>query len=383
VNTSKSSEIRDVDAAVPRSLRVAAAVGWRVLVVVGLLYVLGMVLDTLRLVVVPVAIALLLSALLAPAVAHLVRQRVPRGVATAVVLIGGIALVGGVLTFVVNAFIAGLPDLQTEVGNSLSTIRNWLVNGPFHLRLDQVYGALNNFLGQFKNNVGKLTSGALSTATTVADMLAGFLLMLFTLIFFLYDGGGIWKFLTRMLPTDVRGKADAAGKRSFATLVSYVRGTALVAVVDAVSIGVGLVIMGIPLAVPLAALVFLGAFVPIIGALLSGLVAVLVALVAKGFVPALLVLLLLVLVEQVEGHVLQPLLLGRAVRLHPLAVVLAIGAGVVINGIFGALLAVPLVAVLNSAVRSFVGMPTGEAEPAKRKRHSKSPPPEESEREPE
>jgi predicted PurR-regulated permease PerM len=197
-----------------------------------------------------------------------------------------------------------------------------------------------------------VTSGALSTATTFGNLLSGMLLMLFTLIFFLHDGRQIWLFLVRLVPRDLRTMVDVAGSRGFASLVGYVRATALVAVVDALGIGLGLEILRIPLAVPLAALVFLGAFVPIVGAVASGSVAVLVALVAKGWIAALLVLAVVLAVMQLEGNVMQPLLLGRAVRLHPLAVVLAISAGVVLSGIVGALLAVPLVAVLNSAIRS-------------------------------
>jgi putative heme transporter len=150
----------------------------------------------------------------------------------------------------------------------------------------------------------------------------------------------------------VRTRVDVAGRRGIAALVSYVRATAVVAVVDAVAIGIGLAVLGVPLAVPLAALVFLGAFVPIIGAVVAGSVAVLIALVANGPVPALIVLGIIVAIMQLEGHVLQPLLLGRAVKLHPLAVVLAIAAGLVVAGIAGALFAVPLLAVLNSGIRS-------------------------------
>ncbi len=180
------------------------------------------------------------------------------------------------------------------------------------------------------------------------------MLTLFILIFFLSDGGGIWRFLMRGVPSNVRDRVDTAGRRGFSSLVSYVRATAAVAVVDALGIGIGLWIVGVPLVVPLATLVFLGAFIPIVGAVIAGTVAVLIALVANGWVQALVVLGIVVAVMQLEGHVLQPWLLGRAVRLHPLAVVLAITAGLVAGGIPGALLAVPLLAVLNAGIRSLV-----------------------------
>ncbi len=158
----------------------------------------------------------------------------------------------------------------------------------------------------------------------------------------------------RGVPSRVRERVDVAGRRGFGALVSYVRATAAVALVDAVGIGVGLAIVGVPLVIPLSALVFLSAFVPIIGAVLAGTVAVLITLVANGFIQALIVLAIVIAVMQLESHVLQPWLLGRAVRLHPLAVVLAIAAGLVAAGIAGALLAVPLLAVLNAGVKSLV-----------------------------
>lgn len=205
-----------------------------------------------------------------------------------------------------------------------------------------------------KENQAEITSGALTTAATLGELLTGLLLALFTLIFFLHDGDGIWRFVTRAVPRDVRQRVDVAGRRGFGSLVSYVRATAVVAIVDAVGVGVGLAIIGVPLVVPLSALVFLGAFIPIIGAVFTGAVAVLIALVTNGPIAALVVLAVLIGVMQLESHVLQPLLLGRAVKLHPLAVVLAIAGGLVTGGIAGALLAVPLLAVLNSGIRSLI-----------------------------
>ena len=241
----------------------------------------------------------------------------------------------------------------------------WLTTGPLHLSDEQLRGARDDLIAALNPDQSGLTAGALTTATTVSEILAQSLLVLFTLIFFLYDGARIWRFLLRTAPLRVRPRLDIAGRRSQTALVSYVRATVAVAVVDAVGIGVGLAILGIPLAVSLAALVFLGAFVPIIGAVLAGGIAVLVALVAKGLIPALIVLGIVIGVMQLESHVLQPLLLGRAVNLHPLAVVLAIATGLLAAGIVGALLAVPLLAVLNAGIRSLLSegndrlLPTG------------------------
>ncbi|HEV7908547.1 MAG TPA: AI-2E family transporter [Pseudonocardiaceae bacterium] len=339
---------------VPRLLRVSAALSWRFVVVVAALYVVAQVVGYLATLVIPVAIALLLAALLSPAVSKLAGWGVPRGLATAVVLVGGIAVVGGVLTFVITEFSKGLPQLQTQLSASLDTIRGWLKDGPLHLSDLQLQQYLDKMLNTLKENQAGITSSALTTAATLGEILTGVLLALFTLIFFLHDGDGIWRFLVRVVPGHVRNRADVAGRRGFASLVSYVRATAAVAVVDALGVGIGLWAIGVPLVVPLSALVFLGAFIPIIGAVITGAVAVLIALVANGVVAALIVLAVLIGVMQLESHVLQPLLLGRAVKLHPLAVVLAITAGLVVGGIAGALLSVPLLAVLNSGIRSLL-----------------------------
>jgi predicted PurR-regulated permease PerM len=335
-------------------VRVAAAWSWRFVVVVGALVVLGTVLARLSEVVIPVAVSLLLAALLTPAVGWLQARGVPRGIATALVLVGGIALLGAVLTFVVQAFINGVPDLVDEVSASVDSVQQWLVNGPLNLKQSQIDGAFTSFTTSLTTNRDAITSGALSTAATLTQILSGLAIALFTTIFFVYDGARVWEFVTRVVPRHVRPRVDVAGHRGFASLVGYVRATVAVAAVDAIGIGVGLAVLRVPLALPLAALVFLGAFIPIIGAFLSGLVAVLIALVTQGFVVALIVLGVIVAVQQLEAHVLQPVLLGRAVQLHPLAVVLAIAVGLVVAGVIGALLAVPMVAIANAAVRSLL-----------------------------
>jgi predicted PurR-regulated permease PerM len=346
--------IGEVTARVPRRLRVAAALSWRLLVVAGAIYVLDLLVGYLASIIVPIAIAVLLAALLFPAVALLVRHRVPRALATALVVVGGLAGLGGLLTFVILTFINGLPALQVQLADSINTIATWLTTGPLHLSAVQLEHARDNLLSALSANQNNLTTGALTTAATIGETLAQMLLVLFTLILLLHGGAGIWNFLLRGAPNPLRARIDVAGRRALAALVSYVRATAAVAVVDAVGIGVGLAVLGVPLAVPLTALVFLGAFIPIIGAVLAGAIAVLVALVAKGFISALIVLGIIIAVMQLESHVLQPLLLGRAVKLHPLAVVLAIAAGLRAGGIAGALFAVPLLAVLNSGIRSLL-----------------------------
>jgi predicted PurR-regulated permease PerM len=346
--------IEDVRQLVPRMLRVGAAVGWRLLVVVAAIYVVGIVARRLVDLVVPVAIALLLAALLGPAVGYLAKHKVPRGLAAALVMVDGLAVLGGVLTLVIITFVNGLAGLQTQLSHSVDALTSWLTNGPLHLSHRQLQTVRDKLIAALYANQAGITAGALTTAATITKTLTQILLVLFTLIFFLYDGAGIWQFLLRAAPSRTRPRLDIAGRRSLAALVSYVRATAAVAVVDALGIGIGLAVLGVPLAVSLAALVFLGAFIPIIGAVLAGGVAVLIALVTKGVIPALIVLGVVIAVMQLESHIMQPLLLGRAAELHPLAVVLAIAAGLLTAGIVGALLAVPLLAVLNSGIRSLL-----------------------------
>ena len=349
-----TTQADDAASSIPRPFRVSAALSWRALVIIAVFYVLVLAINQLSVVVIPVAIALLLSALLAPIVSWLHQRKVPRALATTVVLVGGLAVVGGILTLVVNTFIAGFPDLQQQVLRSLYGLKQWLAEGPLHLRGDQIEGYVHQARQWLETNQSVLTSGALSTATTFGNFLTGLILALFTLIFFLHDGRGIWHFLIKLVPVANRHRVDVAGTRGFSSLVGYVRATALVAVADALGIGIGLTVIGVPLAIPLSALVFLGGFIPVVGAVASGTVAIIVALVTKGWIAGLLVLAVVLAVQQIEGNVLQPALLGRAVSLHALAVVLAISAGAVLAGIIGALMSVPLVAVLNASIRSLV-----------------------------
>ena len=268
-------------------------------------------------------------------------------------LLTGLAVVGGLLTFVVSQFVTGLPGLIDQVTESIDRTRIRLINGPLGLSRDQINQAGDSVIGTLRGHQEQLTSGALSTAGTLTELVTGALLALFTLIFFLHGGRNIWQFVTQVLPCTVRERVRDAG-RSGHSLIGYVRATFLVALVDAVGIGTGLAIMGVPLALPLASLVFLGAFIPLVGAVVSGVLAVVVALLAKGIVYALLTFGLIIAVQQLEAHVLQPFVMGRAVSIHPLAVVLGIAAGSVIAGIVGALLTVPVIAFLNNAVRVLV-----------------------------
>jgi len=333
---------------VPTGLRTAAAWSWRMVVVLVGAYVLLYAAAYVAVVIVPVIVALLLAALLQPGAAWLVRHGWREAPAAFAMLLVGLAVVAGIITLVVERFTAGFADLADQVSQGLEQVESFVVR-TFPITTNQLEDAVSQAQEFLVRDEESLATGAITTATTVGEVFTGILLALFTLFFFLKDGRSIWLWLVGLLPPDSRAYIDEAARRSWRTLISYVRATVAVALVDAIGIGIGLAVLGVPLVIPLAALVFLGAFIPIIGSFLAGSVAVLVALVSVGPIKALIALGVVVAVMQLEGHVLQPLLLGRAVHVHPLAVVLSIAAGLLIGGIFGALIAVPTVACANVA----------------------------------
>ena len=339
------------DESVSPLIRKTAAWSWRLLVILGAILALLWLFFRLEIIFVPVALATIMAALLLPLVDFLDRRGAPRGGAVALVLLSGFAVFGGLLAFVITQFVDGAPALVAQMATSIEGLGKWLTDGPLHVSTHQINQARDAAIEALRSNQEKLTSGALSTAGTVTEIVTGAALVLFTLIFLLQGGRNIFSFVTQIFPVTVRDRVRDAGRAGFRSLVGYVRATFLVAFVDAVGIGVGLAIMGVPLALPLASLVFIGAFVPLVCAVIAGFVAVVVALIAKGFVYALIALGLIIAVQQFEGHVLQPLVMGRAVSIHPLAIVLAIAGGAVLAGIPGALLAVPVLAFVNSAMR--------------------------------
>jgi predicted PurR-regulated permease PerM len=344
------------DLDVPRGLRVAGAWAWRILLLVLAGAAVLWVAAKLQVVVIPVLISILLSALLSPVVGVLRRAHVPRSLAAFLVLFGGIGVVGGVLYLVISQFVQGAPELGSGVAQGFDKLQQWTQRGPLHLTKQQLNDLGNQIQAWFSTHRETLTSGAISTVGTVGEILTGIFLVLFTTFFFLRDGRRISSFLIGVLPEPTRDKITSAADMSWATLVSYVRATALVAMIDAVGIGTAIAILRVPFALPLAALVFLAAFIPIVGATISGAVAVLVALVFNGPAVALILLAAVIGVQQLEGHVLQPLIMGRAVAIHPLAVIIAIATGALLAGIAGALVAVPSVAVLNTGIRHLIAL---------------------------
>ncbi|BCJ76512.1 AI-2E family transporter [Catellatospora sp. IY07-71] len=342
----------DADQAVPYWLRLAGAWGWRFLVLAAVGWVLLSLTARLAQVIVPLAIALLLAALLSPAVQVLRhRLRLPASLATAVVLFGGVLGAVGLVTLLVTQLIDGTPELSENASAGLRQIREWLRTGPLHLSTHQLDAAVDAGGAWVRDNRQNLTSGLFATAGASFQILVTAMLILVVTFFFLRDGRRLWHLAMIAVPRRARRPVLEAGNAGWLTLVAYVRATVIVAFIDALGIGLALVLLRVEFAFVLAALVFLASFIPILGATVSGAVAVLVALVDQGPVTAVIVLAAVILVQQLEGHVLQPLIMGRAVSIHPLAVIVALAAGVAVAGIVGALVAVPIVAVLNTALR--------------------------------
>ncbi|AXG80032.1 AI-2E family transporter [Streptomyces paludis] len=336
--------------AIPWGMRVASEAAWRLLVLAGMLWVLMRVISAVQLVVVAFVIALLITALLQPTVAWLKRIGMPRGLATALTAVAGFALLGLVGWFVVWQVMENLDDVSNRVTDGINELKRWLLDSPMHVTEDQINDVAKSLSDAVGSNTAKITSAGLQGLTVMVELLTGMFLAMFSTLFLLYDGRKVWNWALKLVPAQAREGVAGAGPRAWSTLTAYVRGTVLVALIDAVFIGLGLYFLNVPLAVPLAVFIFLGAFIPLVGAVVSGALAVVVALVTQDVFTALMVLAVVLGVQQIEGHVLQPFILGRAVRVHPLAVVLAVAAGGLVAGIAGAVVAVPLVAVTNTVV---------------------------------
>ncbi|WP_372696942.1 AI-2E family transporter [Arthrobacter sp. JSM 101049] len=342
---------RDVTGDIPYGVRIAAAWSWRIAIIVGCTGLLLWLLSYVSLLVIPLMIAALLAGLLRPVVVLLRRWQLPNGLATGLTMLAFLAVILGLLLLVGRTMARGMMSLWQQALTGISQVQHWLSTGPLHLTNQDVDRYVDGVLTQLQSNSDTILSGAVSWGSTLGHFAAGLLLALFSLVFFLLEGERIWAFVVRLMPRRARAATDGAGRRGWVSLVNYVRVQLFVAFIDAVGIGVGAAILGVPLAFPLAGLVFLGSFIPVIGALVTGALAVLLALVANGWVNALIMLAVVLLVQQAESHILQPLVMGRAVSLHPLAVVLAVAGGSLIAGIAGALFAVPVMAVLNTMVR--------------------------------
>lgn len=358
---SSGTAARDPAAAVPWGVRVAAEAGWRFLVLAATVWVLMRVIGAVRLVALAFVVALLVTALLQPTVARLHRRGLSRGAATALTATCGFVMLGLVGWFIVWQVLDNIDNLSDRVQEGIGELKQWLIDSPLHVTEEQINAIADRLSDSIGTSASEITSTGLQGVTVLVEVITGLLLAMFATLFLLYDGRRIWQWTLRLVPAAARPGVAGAGPRAWRTLTAYVRGTMIVAMIDAVFIGVGIYFLGVPLAVPIGVVIFLSSFVPLVGAVVSGALAVVVALVTDGVFTALMALMVVLVVQQIEGHVLQPFILGRAVRVHPLAVVLAVATGATIAGIGGAVVAVPLVAVANTVVTYLRAHPAGAA----------------------
>lgn len=346
----------DVDEFVPLGMRVAGAWAWRVLALLAVAAVFVFLVIQLRLIVIPIMISILLAALLVPLVQFLQRHRWPKGLAVAVAEVGLIAVVTGLVVLVVTQIRSDLPELQARAVTAFEELTLFLSQPPLSVSQTDIDGYIAQGSSLLEANGDPIVSGVLSVGSTAGHAAAGLLLTLFANLFLLIDGRGIWNWFVRLFPRRARAAVDGSATAGWVTLTTFVRVQIFVAAVDAIGIGLGAWILGLffggfPLVVPIAIAVFLGSFIPVVGAVLSGALAVVIALIFLNPLAALLMLGIVLLVQQIEGHVLQPLIMGAAVKVHPLAVVVAVAAGGFLAGIPGALFAVPVVATVNVIVK--------------------------------
>ncbi|HVX09247.1 AI-2E family transporter [Humibacter sp.] len=341
----------DVESSVPPGVRLAASWSWRLLLIGAVIAVVVFLIVQLRLIVVPVLIAVLLAALLVPFVDWLVRLHWPRWLAIVVALVAVVVVVGGLVVLVVWQIRGEAHALQHRSVQAFDAFKQWLQSPPLELTDQQIDSYVAQAVKALQQDSQVLISGALSIGSTLGHVLTGALLTAFSTLFILIDGKGIWSWIVRIFPRTARPAADGAGRAGWTTLTSFARVQVLVASIDALGIGLVAFFLGLPLVIPIAVIVFLGSFIPIVGAVVTGALAVVVALVYNGWVAAIVMLAGVLAVQQLEGHVLQPLIMGSAVKVHPLAVVLVVAAGSLLAGIPGALFAVPFAAVLNVMVR--------------------------------
>lgn len=328
-----------------RSLQIMIVVAIAAAIIVGI--------QQLTVVTIPLVLALIFASAFAPVMTWLRARGVPSLVATLLALLAIVAILGAVSWLIVWAVRDQWDDLYAQAQAGIQDLLAWARTLPFqidHDQIDQWVSDITDFVTS-----AQFGSGAIAGVSAVANFITGFVLMVVMLFFFLKDGPQMWAFLLRPFRGADYDRAVRIGDKTVTTLGSYVRGTATVAAVDAVGILIGLLILQVPLAIPLAVLVFLLAFIPIVGATLAGILAALVALVANGWVVALLVVGVVVLVNQLEGNLLQPLLMGRSMKLHAFVVLVALTIGTVLSGIIGAVLAVPITAVAWGIVQVWDG----------------------------
>ncbi|GAA5118358.1 AI-2E family transporter [Pseudonocardia adelaidensis] len=323
----------------------------RLILVAGGVVLAWLLIGALWSIVMPTVLAVIVATVLWPPTAWLRRRGFPPALAAATVLLAGMVVLAGLVTLITTSVVGSVPEIGTNATRGIQAIQQWLSGPPLNLAQSQLDAALQTATGQLQQSVSTITGSVLTGVGSVASGVVTALLTLVLTFLFVKDG-------PRFLPWLLAFAGDGAGghlvevlRRIWTTLGDFIRVQAFVAFIDGVLIGAGLVVLGVPLAIPLAVLTFLGGFIPIVGALVAGALSVLVALVSNGFTTALIVLAIIVLVQQLEGNVLQPYLQGRSLRLHAAVVLLAVTAGSTLYGIAGAFLSVPVVAAASVVVR--------------------------------
>ena len=347
----KSARTQGPRVVIPPGLERATQWSWRLLLIAAAIAVGLFVVVQLSFLIIPLFVAVLLAALAAPVSMGLRKLRFPRWLATVTTLIVFLAVVGGLFYLVINEVIRGWESLQARTILAYDDFVIYLTDSPLQVSESQLNEWVTALATEFNINSSWVLSGALSVTSSVGSWLIGAGIAIFALIFFIHDGSRIWEYVVSWFPKLARPAILGASRSGWSTLIEFVKVQILVAFVDALGIGLGAFFLGLPLVVPIAVAVFLGAFVPIVGGTVAAALAILVALVYEGPVTALIMLIIVLAVQQLEGQILQPLIMGPALRIHPLAVVLSIAAGGYLAGIAGVLFAVPVVAFANVAIK--------------------------------
>ncbi len=341
----------------PGLLVTLSELSWRFLACVVAVGVIAYGLWQVRLAVLPVFIALLVATVLTPPARALARRGLGPALATTIVFTGSLLLVGLVIAVLVEPVTEQVGDLGRQVRAGVDQVGEYVAGGPFGLSQVQVDDAIDQAETRLQDSLGALATGVVSGALLAVELIAGLLITLVLVFFFVKDGPALWRWIADLFPRGVRGRVELIGESIWRVSGAYVRGLAVVATVDAVFIGLALALIGVPLVVPLAVLTFFAAFIPLVGAVTAGAAAALVALVSEGVVDALLVVAAVTLVQQIEGDLLYPVVVGRTVALHPVVILLAVTVGAVLGGIIGAFIAVPLVAIVAAVVPLARGRP--------------------------
>ena len=358
----------------PYPIVVAAWWSLCLILIAGGVWVLAKIAGSVPVVLIPVAVAVLLSALLSPVTGFLTRRaRFPRLAAALATVVALIAVIVGGISLAAQQVVSDLPQLQSKAMAGIDQIVVWLSDGPLHLDETRMNAVVDKIKTSTSEHSNELASGAFHAGGQVVDIFAGLIITLLALFFFLYEGREIWTFFARLLPAAARDRVDAAARRGWVSLGAFTHTQALVALINAVCVGVGAAVLGLPFVLPIVIIVFIASFVPIVGAIVSGILPALIALVDNGIWHAVIMVAIVVVVHFVESHVLQPFLMGHAVALHPLAVIVIVASGTYLFGVAGALFAVPVAAALNAGIRYLLGHdmfpqladgpPAGEKEP--------------------